>query len=68
VDETVSAQTLYQRVTARVVDPSNPANNSIVTCPSDGLCGMSQQLGFHDADVTSYTQFLNWIIDGAQNN
>ena len=67
VDETVGVLTLYQRVTARV-NGTDPASSLIVTCPSDGLCGMGQQTGFHDADVTSYTQFLNWIIDGAQNN
>ncbi len=67
VDETVGVLTLYQRVTARV-NATDPASSLIVTCPSGGTCGMGQQTGFHDADVTSYTQFLNWIIDGAQNN
>ena len=67
VDETVGVLTLYQRVTARV-NGTDPANSSIVVCPSGGACGMGKQPGFHDADVSSYTQFLNWIIDGAQNN
>jgi hypothetical protein len=68
VDETVSALTLYQRVLARVADPGNPANNLILICPAEGTCGMGQQPGFHDLDVSSYAQFLNWVIDGTPNN
>jgi hypothetical protein len=67
VNETVSGQTLYQRVTARVTTAA-PASSLIVVCPAEGTCGMGQQTGFHAGDTSSYTQFLNWIVDGAPNN
>ena len=67
VDETVTGQTLYQRVLADV-SAAAPATSLMVVCPAEGTCGMGQQTGFHTGDTTSYLQFLNWIIGGALNN
>jgi mono/diheme cytochrome c family protein len=64
--DVVGGLTLYQRVTARV--SADPAQSLILTCPSDGTCGMGQQAGFHGGDLSSYSLFLNWIMDGTPNN
>jgi mono/diheme cytochrome c family protein len=68
-DEVHLGQTLHQRVFARVTASglADPATSLIITCPSQG-CAMSQQTGFHSSDTSSYTQFLNWIINGAPND
>jgi hypothetical protein len=66
-DEMQSGLTLYQRVTARV-NVTDPTSSSILVNPAEGNPSMGQQTGFFDADTSSYTQFLNWIIDGAPNN
>jgi len=67
VDETVSGQTLYQRVLGRV-NATDPAQSLIVRCPSQGDCGMAQQGGFTDSNRTNYNEFLNWVMSGAPNN
>jgi hypothetical protein len=67
VDETVGGLTLYQRVTARV-NATDPAQSFIVRCPSQGDCGMGQQTGFTNSNLTNYDEFLNWIMSGAPNN
>jgi mono/diheme cytochrome c family protein len=67
VDETVGGLTLYQRVTARV-NATDPALSPIVKCPSRGDCGMGQQGGFTNSNLTNYNEFLNWIMSGAPNN
>jgi hypothetical protein len=67
IDETVSGLTLHQRVTARV-DATDPANSLMLICPAEGTCGMGQQNGFHAGDLSSYSLFLNWIMDGTPDN
>jgi hypothetical protein len=67
VDETVGGLTLFQRVTARV-NATDPAQSFIVRCPSQGDCGMGQQTGFTNSNLTNYNEFLNWIMGGAPNN
>src|SRR4029077_2273560 len=67
VDETVGGLTLYQRVTARV-NATDPAQSFIVRCPSQGDCGMGQQTGFTNSNLTNYNEFLNWVMSGAPNN
>jgi hypothetical protein len=67
VDETVGGLTLFQRVTARV-NATDPAQSNIVRCPSRGDCGMGQQTGFTNSNLTNYNEFLNWVMSGAPNN
>jgi hypothetical protein len=67
VDETVGGLTLFQRVTARV-NATDPAASLIARCPSQGDCGMAQQGGFTNSNLTNYNEFLNWIMSGAPNN
>jgi len=66
VDEP-TAGALYARVLARV-NATDPAASLIVRCPSQGDCGMAQQGGFTNSNLTNYNEFLNWVMSGAPNN